>query len=349
MKISFNKLIIDKAAENDPLTCLLKQRLPEAEIEVVSNSALFLDPRRARRGSLVITHQMGKFIKDFPEAPGTPPCGEKYITTLLNCPFSCSYCYLQSYLDHRQIVVFTNTEKLKKELKKVLSDTPPARITTGEMGDSLAIDHLTETTANLLPLFKNTETLLEVRTKSTNIDHLLRPPEKCSSRLSAIEGSDRLLVTWTLSPPLAIRKEEHGAATLEDRLEAINKISGSGIRVAVRFDPIIPLYFNRDKYKEIVKRLKNAAQNGIYRFELGILRFPPGLWENVRSKHPGSAIMRGEFHQDFEGKMRLYRPARIRIYRTLHRIISDHFNGVPVELSMEHNSVWQDAGIPLPC
>jgi spore photoproduct lyase len=348
MNISFNKLIIDRTAYNDPLTHRLKQRLPDAAIEVVPDITPFLHPQQTRNRSLVITHQRGKFIKDFPEAPGTPPCSERYITTLLNCPFSCSDCYLQSYLDHRQIIVFTNTERMREELKTALTNNPPSRITTGEMGDSLAIDHLTGTTADLLPLFKDTETLLEVRTKSSNIDHLLRHSGKGSSLPSTIENSDRLLVTWTLSPPNAIKKEEHGAARLEDRLDAISKISGSGIKVAIRFDPIIPFYFTQVEYEKIVKSLKRVAKNRIYRFELGILRFPPGLWENVRSEYPKSAIMQGEYHRDSEGKIRFYRPTRIKIYRELHRILSNHFTGVPVELSMEHNSVWQDAGIPLP-
>lgn len=348
MKIKFNKLIIDKASENDPLTLKLRKKLPEADIEVVSDITPFIGKKRSKSGVLVITRHKGKFIKDFPEAPGTPPCGEKYITTLLNCPFSCSYCYLQSYLEHSQIVVFTNTEKMKEELKSVLAAEPPSRITTGEMGDSLAIDHLTETTADLLPLFKDSRTLLEVRTKSANIDHLLSTTGGNPPVASAARGADRLLVTWTLTPPEAIRKEEKGAETLGKRLEAINRISRAGVKVAVRFDPLIPFYFTSARYEKIAERLRAAAENGIHRFEIGILRFPPGLWKNVRLKHPESAIMRGEYHPDTEGKMRLYRPERVKIYRKLRLILSDYFSDVPVELSMEHESVWKDAGIEPP-
>ncbi|MDZ7859357.1 MAG: radical SAM protein [Candidatus Krumholzibacteriota bacterium] len=348
MKIEFNKLIIDKAADNDPLTHKLRKKLPEADVEVVSDIKPFVGKKRSRAGLLVITRHKGKFIKDFPEASGTPPCGEKYITTLLNCPFSCSYCYLQSYLEHSQIVVFSNTEDMKEELKSVLAADPPPRITTGEMGDSLAIDHLTETTADLLPLFKESRTLLEVRTKSANIDHLFCASEGNLPVASAAKGADRLLVTWTLTPPEAIRKEEKGAETLEKRLDAINRISRAGVKVAVRFDPLIPSYFTFGRYEKIAEKLKEAAENGIHRFEIGVLRFPPGLWKNVRLKYPESAIMRGEYHRDIEGKMRLYRPERVKIYRKLHLILSDYFPDVPVELSMEHESVWKDAGIELP-
>ncbi|MCK4235814.1 MAG: hypothetical protein KAX38_01765, partial [Candidatus Krumholzibacteria bacterium] len=283
---------------------------------------------------------------------------------MLNCPYSCTYCYLLSYLEHRRIVVFTNTEKLKKNIEETLSDNPPLRLTTGELGDSLALDHLTETTSELLPLFGGTETLFELRTKSTRVEHLLesilnastRPgehgsstPRKEAEKCGVSPMKDNLVITWTLGPDRAIRNEEPGTPTFDERLEAMSLVSGAGIKVGIRFDPIIPFYADLAQYKRLVEGIAEAVDaKSIHRFELGCLRFPAGLWDHIRKNNPRSALLRGEYIKDREGKMRLYRPKRVKLYRDIYRSILSRFRDVPVELSMESRTVWEDVGLEPP-
>ncbi|HER44166.1 MAG TPA: hypothetical protein ENO08_06875 [Candidatus Eisenbacteria bacterium] len=336
------QFVIERAALGDPLTARLRGRLPGAGITIVD------DPRRlpwqeaAEEGALFLMRHRGAFVKDFPMTPGSPPCGEKYIVTMINCPHDCSYCYLQSYLGHGRLVIFTDLERMKKEVAASISSESPKRITTGEMSDSLALDELTGTTLELLPLFEGTGTFLDVRTKSARIDHII----------SAVEAglpASSLVMTWTLGPPDMIEREERGTAPLPDRLEAMARALGAGIRVGVRFDPVVPLYADMDAYASLIGRIARSADGRrIDRFEIGILRFPPGLIEKVRARHPRSGLLEGEYLRDSEGKLRLYRPARVEIYRGLARLVREAFPGARIELSMEDREVWEDAGIALP-
>lgn len=332
MKI--RRIIIDREAAGDPLSDRIRARLPELPVSISGGVSDLLAGGPPGDGSLVLTRHRGAFVKDFPSTPGSPPCGEKYIMTMLNCPFSCSYCYLQSYLEHGLLVIFTDTARMKEEVARVIESDRPARMTTGEMGDSLVFDRLTGTTMDLLPLFKGTSTMLEVRTKSTETGHLLG----C--------GSDNLIITWTLSPAPAILAEEAGSAPLDSRLDAIAEVTAAGILTGIRFDPVIPSYYDADAYGDIVEKIASTADRSmIHRFEIGILRFPPGLWECAGKKRPASPLLRGEYFRDIEGKMRYYRPERVRIYREIFGSIRSAFPDTPVELSMEDVSVWEDAGI----
>jgi spore photoproduct lyase len=336
------QLVIERAALGDPLTSRIRGRLPGAAAAVTDDPQRLLGPEATECGTLFLMRHRGAFVKDFPASPGSPPCGEKYIITMLNCPHACSYCYLQSYLEHGRLVLFTDLERMKAEIAHSISNDAPKRITTGEMSDSLALDELTGITLELLPLFEGTETLLDVRTKSARIDHIL-------SALDGGQPASNLVITWTLGPPAMIEREEPGTASLEERLEAMARALGAGLRVGVRFDPVVPSYADMDAYASLIGELaRRAGDERIDRFEIGILRFPPGLIEKVRTRHPRSKLLDGEYLRDHEGKLRLYRPARVAIYRGIADLVRSRFPGARIELSMEQRDVWEDAGVDLP-
>ncbi|MCK4538873.1 MAG: hypothetical protein KAV42_08780, partial [Candidatus Krumholzibacteria bacterium] len=229
MTWKIDRLIIDDRSVDDPVTARMLAALPGIATTITGD----IDPSSVKGGPgvVVLTHLQGAFIKNFPVTPGAPPCGEKYIVTMANCPFFCSYCYLQSYLEHDRITIFTNTDRMKEEIAATITADKPQRMTTGEFGDSLALDSITGITHDILPLFEGTGTILEVRTKSDSIDHLIPP------------AGDHLMMTWTLSPEEAISREEPGTAPLKRRLKAIERAVRAGTRVSVRLDPVIPSYY----------------------------------------------------------------------------------------------------------
>ncbi len=355
MNKRWNNLLIDREAEGDPLAERLRGKLPDAEVEMTDDARRHVSSGSCAPGTIVLMRRRGAFVKDFPQTPGTPPCGEKYIVTMMNCPYSCSYCYLRSYLEHRSLVIFTDIERMKEEISMAIAEDAPRIMTTGELSDSLALDDLTGTTLDLLPLFEGSATLLEARTKSDNVEHLLRAAAERNGSKGESDSDqglfDRLLVTFTLGPETMIEREEPGTAPLGARLRAIGELTGAGIKTGVRLDPIIPAYAGVDTYSPLLDELKDAAGgNGIYRFELGVLRFPPGLLESVREAAPQSPILRGEYLRDTEGKLRLYRPSRVSLYRNIAGLILQRFPESRIELCMESGTVWEDAGIePIAC
>lgn len=333
----FTRLIIDKRALGDPLTVRIRSGLDGIE-EIVT------DEVRDHLGSdsLILKFHEGRFVKDFPVTPGAPPCGEKYVAALQGCLYDCSYCYLRSYLSHSTITVLVNSVKMESDIREAL-ESGTVRITTGELSDSLALDQITGLTSSILPMMEGSSAVIEARTKSANVDHL-----------PGLDGSDvelarrHLLITWTLSPPEAMKSEEPGAASLDGRLEAISKVTAAGIGFALRLDPIIPFYWNAGSYRDLLKRVKDEAGDSPRRIELGILRFPPGLVESVRKDSPFSPILQGEYVRDREGKIRLYRPLRVKIYREAAGMIRDFFPDMEIELSQEDRTVWEDAGLEPP-
>lgn len=333
----FDKLIIHTLAMSDPVTTRIIQRLDRNETIYADDPADGAGP-----GAFVVKYFEGRFVKDFPVTPGAPPCGEKYVAALQGCVYDCSYCYLRSYLSGNSITLLVNSEKMKSDINEALLGGT-VRLTTGELSDSLALDHVTGITSSILEMLEGTDAVIEARTKSANVDHL-----------PGVNGHDielarrNLLVTWTLSPPGAVRDEEPGAASLDERLEAIRKVSAAGIRYAIRLDPIIPYYWDHDSYVELLSSIKDAAGTNPLRIELGVLRFPPGLADSVRKDLPFSPVLHGEYIRDREGKTRLYRPMRISIYRELAGLIDDIMPGTDVELSQEDRTVWEDAGLEPP-
>ena len=341
-RTSIRRLVIEREAAADPAARRILSGFPDSAVSIVDD---ILDHHAENySGILYLKRNRGRFIKDFPVPPPAPPTGEKYIITMLNCPFQCRYCYLQVYLEHCRMVVFTNTGQMKSELREVISADSPERITSGEMGDSLALDHITGTTSELLPVFSGTGTLFEARTKSSNVRHLL---DENGAGYSP-DNLKNLLITWTLGPESAARAAEPGCASISERLEAMRMVSEAGIKTAVRFDPIIPVFYSTRLYEELIENILSASGGRVYRFELGVMRFPPGLWEQIRVRYPASPVMRGEFALADDGKIKFYRPGRLRIYRELFEMIKKKFPGSPVELCMETVSVWEDSGIPLP-
>ncbi|MBD3179786.1 MAG: hypothetical protein GF417_09355 [Candidatus Latescibacteria bacterium] len=331
------RLVIAEESTGDNLTDKIISNIPDANVIITDNTSIYETDNIP--STLFLTRGSGRFIKDFPAPPDAPPAREKYIITMLNCPFCCSYCYLQVYLEHERMTVFTNVEDIKTEVREVISRDSPERMTTGEMGDSLAIDHITGTTRDLLPLFSGTGTLYEARTKSSNIGHLLA---------GLTEGMDNLLITWTMGPAESVRAAEPGTSSLTERLKAISAATGTGIKIGIRLDPVIPFFYSPGLYKELLRDIADASEGRIYRFEIGIMRFPPGLWEQVRTRYPGSVLMRGEYSLAPDGKIKYFRPLRLRIYREIYRMIKEIFPLSPVELSMEPYGVWHGTGIPIP-
>ncbi len=333
----FDRLVISDLATSDPLTKRIMERLERSETIITDDPGEF-----AGAGAFILKYHEGRFVKDFPVTPGAPPCGEKYVAALQGCIYDCSYCYLRSYLADNTVTLLVNSEKMEDDIREaLLSGT--VRLTTGELSDSLALDHITGLTSSILTLLEGTGAMIEARTKSANVDHL-----------PGLDGSDpalarrHLLVTWTLSPPEAVISEEPGTAALDERLAAISKVSAAGIRYALRLDPIIPSYWNPDLYRDLLLEVMDTAGAAPVRIELGVLRFPPGLADSVRKDIPFSPILHGEYIRDREGKMRLYRPLRLDIYHELINTIEMLFPGTVIELSQEDRTVWDDAGLTPP-
>jgi spore photoproduct lyase len=85
----------------------------------------------------------------------------------------------------------------------------------------------------------------------------------------------------------------------------------------------------------------HVAGDNIVWISIGTLRFMPELKPILRQRFPGSRILCGEFIPGLDGKLRYFKPLRIRLYQTVIQAIREAAPDVLVYFCMEDDEVWQ--------
>jgi len=73
------------------------------------------------------------------------------------------------------------------------------------------------------------------------------------------------------------------------------------------------------------------------------LRFPPALKTVIQKRFPESNIIYEEFITGPDGKMRYFKPLRIKLYRKIMACIRELAPTLLVYLCMEDDEVWQES------
>ncbi len=172
-------------------------------------------------------------------------CRVHVLKSVQNCPYDCSYCFLQSYLTDGTTKTVADIDMLMREVNDKISAEPQRmfRIGTWELGDSLALEHKTGQAAALVDYFSKLDNaVLELKTKSANVDPLL-----------PLDHRGKTVVSWSLNTDEVINSEEHRTAPLEERISAISKTAEAGYLTGLHFDPMI-LHDNwQNGYKSLVR------------------------------------------------------------------------------------------------
>ena len=277
----------------------------------------------------------GETLKKCPGTKGYICCGYRILHIGANCPMDCSYCILQAYLNQPNLRIFTNLEEKLAALGNHLDNHPEEtfRIGTGEFMDSLALDPVAGWSDLLLPFFAGRRNaVLELKTKTVHVERLL-----------ASSFRDRVIVSWSLNSPNVAEREEHGAPAIRQRLEAARRCQEEGFPVGFHFDPLVPYPGWKDGYRKTLDWLADAIDpRRILWISMGCMRYLPELKPIIRRRHPGSLVLDGEFIPGLDGKMRLFKPIRIEMYRFLSEALSSWHKELGLYLCMESPDVWQD-------
>ncbi len=337
------RIYIEQESLDYSLSQKILNRLKDVPVEIVSDLAalyqrfsMFSDPLKEGKKCLLICRGRGDFVKPCPCTPVYLGCRYTVINLDLNCPLDCSYCILQQYLTNPLVTVHVNTEDLWRELEAFLQKQKGRmfRIGTGELGDSLALDHITGRSRELISFFrKYPNAIFELKTKTLHISHLLE-----------IKPPDNVVIAWSLNAGTIARSEEKSAPPVHERIEAAYKVALVGYRVAFHFDPLI--YFSgwEKEYSEVVEKLLSRIPvDKIAWISLGSLRFPPSLKEIIARRFPESNILYQEFIRGLDGKIRYFKPLRIRLYTHLVKALLDGGKRkIPLYLCMESKDIWRD-------
>ena len=262
-------------------------------------------------------------------------CQVQVLASVSNCPYDCSYCFLQNYLTDNTTQVTADNDALVEEVLVKTQRQPGRffRVGTWELGDSLALEDLTGSAAELVLRFADIDNaLLELKTKSAQVDGLL-----------TLEHRGRTVVSWSLNPEPVVRREELRTATLEERLAAMRKVVDAGYPVAVHFDPMIYYEDWETGYSELARQLFAAVPaERIAWISMGSLRFNPEMKKVMEDNFPGSRITAAEMVLGDDGKMRYLKPLRMAMYRRFYDALREQGGDGPfVYLCMERWDVWE--------
>jgi spore photoproduct lyase len=352
-----NKLVVDAQVAETPPARRILERWEGRSPQVVDHPAAVVEQARRQDDSLargkrtlLLTRRKGPFLtfcQGMTERHRAC-CAYRILNVIENCPMDCSYCILQGYLDNPLVVLNANLDGLAEELRRVCSHGvttntggPPAlrrqgrllRIGTGELGDSLALDHLTGLSLDLMRIVEPfDDVVLELKTKTVEVGNLLSRP-----------APPNVVISWSLNTPGHIEREEIGAPSLADRLAAARRCQEHGYRLGFHFDPLIHSPGWEEEYRAVIEALFDHVDAArVAWISLGALRFPPAMKRTIEKRFPRSAITCGELVPSWDGKLRYFRPIRAAMYRRMVEWIGARAPDAVVYLCMESPEVWKD-------
>lgn len=338
-----DQIIVDEPVRNSVLTQEILETFQDVPFKVVSDFAWHRDvperdpsanPLTQGKRILHLKHFQGKSFKECPGVTGSALCCNYFtIDFIENCPLECTYCILQAYLNKPVITVHANLEEILDQVKTELAKAPERffRVGTGEHSDSLALDPLLGINRHLVPFFgKLDNAVLELKTKSNHIEHLLDLPH-----------NGHTVIAWSLNPEEIVTGEEHKTASLQQRLNAAQRAAEAGYLIAFHLDPMIHYPGWEAGYRDLIERmLATVEPERIAWVSLGSLRGFPKLKSVVEERFPKSRIFLGEFVRGEDGKMRYPKTIRQRMFQHVSTHMRQLAPAVPLYLCMETQPVW---------
>lgn len=332
-----NKIFVSDSAKEDSVTAKIIKHYPKAKIYEVGNA---LASEKIVEGNpkknLLLTHSKGDVIR---ACPGTSKqylcCRYQIINQTLNCPFNCTYCILQYYLNQAATIIYTDIENILSDLDEALANYGKRfiRIGTGELGDSLALYGSRLFAKEAVQFFaEQSNILFELKTKSNRIEPLLN-----------VNHNRRTVVAWSLNPQKVITQEEAQTNTLGERLAAAKTLEKKNYLLAFHFDPIIKKKNWKQLYGNLIDKLYSTINpNNIVWISMGSLRFPPSTKEEIQQHYPGTKIIYEEMTKGLDGKLRYPRPLRLPMYKFIYQKLSSVENPPFIYFCMENKTVWEE-------
>jgi len=256
-------------------------------------------------------------------------CNLMTIDAVQGCSLGCSYCSIQTFYTDGKISIDKN---LAEKLSKIpLDPSKNYHIGSGQSSDSLAIGNREGVLdAQLEFARKNSNIILEFKTKSSNIDHLVKT-----------DVPKNVFVSWSLNPQLFIDNEEHGTASLDQRISSARRLSDKGILIGFHFHPIV-YYENYEKdYSDVVKKVMTTFEpSEIAMISMGTLTFIKPAIQKLRSTGLSSKVLQIPM-ADAVGKSSYTREIKAEIFNQVYSQFHHWHDRVFFYLCMEESAVWE--------
>ncbi len=192
------KIIVNQEVRNDPDTAYFLSQCPgipvkhvgSSESTVVVQASTILTNARSGMLNKVVAGKSVVFIGPgsgtvdkfkIPDDRFICPHFERLKLASNGCFYICDWCYLKLTFRAQRpfITVRVQYDKIKKSLQRRLKKaSSPVFFNSGELADSLSMEHLTRAGQSFLPWFGQTKNgYLFMLTKSDNVDAILNLPQ----------------------------------------------------------------------------------------------------------------------------------------------------------------------------
>jgi len=241
---------------------------------------------------------------------------------------------LQSYLNQQFTVINTNLDHIFSSIDNFINinSSKPIRIGTGELGDSLVYDYLTDYSSDFLDFFysRNNATF-EFKTKTVFIENLL---------MATTRGN--IVIGFSVNPQSIIDSEEEQSASMKDRISAMHSLVKKNYRIALHFDPMIYIDNFQQEYGSLIDMIFNTIPHeSIAWISLGTFRYTPDLKNSINYNYPNTKITDLEFVKCRDQKYRYFKPLRLKVYQFVYSKIKAISDSLNIYMCMESPDIWQ--------
>ena len=292
---AFSHIYVEHRVWDHPRTRRLLDRFPDAvRIGIEHYKDIFCRSRQniAQQNEtpmLIIAANMGKRIYE-----GAPVCqsfGNEhfyYTSCVMNCIYSCDYCYLKGMYSSGNLVIFVNLEDTFAELERILQKHE-AYVCVSYDTDLMALEDLTGFVGEWTGFCREHPGLrIEIRTKCgrTDLWDTLTPEEN-------------VIFAFTLSPEKIQRSCEHRTSSLKDRIACASAAMRKGFSVRLCFDPILYCPDWRIQYREMLDQTAGGIEmEKLYDVGIGTFRISQDYLKRLRRVVPDSAVVQFPFEND---------------------------------------------------
>jgi spore photoproduct lyase len=257
-------------------------------------------------------------------------CNLQTLDAVDNCGYGCSYCSIQSFFDGKQIGFDKGFAAKLKNLE--LDAEQIYHIGTGQSSDSLMWGNSHGVLDALIEFaWANPNVILELKTKSANVNHLLRA-----------DAPKNILCTWSLNTPTLIENEEHGTASLDKRLNAARKVADAGYLVGFHFHPIVHYAEWQHDYELVVNQLGSLfIPEEVALVSMGTLTYIKSVMREIRKRAIPTQILKMPM-VDSNGKQSYPEEIKHALFSHVYNSFSEGWkNDVFFYLCMEELGLWK--------
>lgn len=267
--MKFSHVYVEKDVLNHPIAEKILNALKKSTvIEIQRYSDVFLRQRQnyvmqKKHPNIILAKKRYDFIYRGSQMCENFGIDEFYHTSnVLNCIYSCDYCYLQGMYPSANIVFFVNLEDFFDEVHKISCDKK-IYLSISYETDLLAFEPLTGFTSMWISYAMTNENLLmEIRTKCAN-----------EAFFESTVVPDNVIFSWSLLPQEVISIYEASTPSLDKRIMAIRKAIEKGVKVRISLEPVMYVDGFEKIYSDFIDKLhEELPLQDIYDFNIGAFR-----------------------------------------------------------------------------